>query len=147
MTDIQHRLSIEKHMTSQVIQKYSKTTTANLKLRAQKAFNAWIRKRDSDQPCISCGKFTTLQAGHYHSAGKHNHLRFNEDNVNGQCLRCNYFDSSNALKYRMNLVKKIGEARVKKLDNMAMDRATHKNDRFYFIEIIEKYSQLLKQCA
>ncbi len=122
------------------IQKYSKKTTANLKLKAQKVFNAWIRKRDEGQPCISCGKFTTLQAGHFKSAGKFNHMRFLEDNVHGQCLRCNFYLQQSDTLYKTNLIKKIGKDRVEKLELMAGDKSPHPTDRFHLIEIIEKYS-------
>src|SRR3970040_3161835 len=38
---------------------------------AQKAFNAFIRERDADQPCISCGRWTRAKynAGHYKPTG------------------------------------------------------------------------------
>lgn len=118
----------------------SKIKTSILKARAVKVFNSYIRDRDQNQPCISCGKFTNLQAGHFYSAGKHRHLRFNEDNVNGQCMRCNYFLSGNLLNYRENLISKIGLTRVEKLDLMSHQRTIVRDNRFYFIEIIERYS-------
>lgn len=114
-------------------------TTSALKKEAIRTFNAWIRIRDSDQTCISCAKDTTLQAGHFHSAGKHNHLRFNEDNVHGQCLQCNYFLSGNLLNYRKNLEKKIGTERLEKLDFLAAIKTPTKDNRFFFEEIIKKY--------
>ena len=126
-------------MTSDTIQKYQKYVTAKLKLRAQREFNAFIRKRDQDQPCINCGSYSKLQAGHYFAAGKHNNLRFDEDNVHGECLKCNYFDSqSHAHKYRVNLIKKIGQERFDRLEMLSKIRST-KDDRFYFITVIEKY--------
>ena len=44
-------------------------------------FHKYIRRRDQDKPCISCGKYTLLQAGHFYSAGGNPVVRFNEDNV------------------------------------------------------------------
>lgn len=32
--------------------------------------NAIVRKRDHGKPCISCGKYTTLEAGHFISVAK-----------------------------------------------------------------------------
>jgi hypothetical protein len=122
-----------------MIKKKKELTTAKLKTKAIKIFNAWIRNRDKNQPCISCGNFRTLQAGHFYSAGGFNHLRFNEDNVNGQCLQCNYYLSGNLNKYRINLINKIGVERVEKLDLKAEIRTPTKNNRFLFLEIIEKY--------
>lgn len=127
-------------MIADTIQKYRKRSTANLKLQAIKVFNAWIRKRDELAGCITCGSFTEIQAGHYHAAGQNNHLRFNEDNVNSQCKRCNYYLRGAQAKYRMNLIHKIGVERVERLDQMAADRGVHKTDRFFIIEVIEKYN-------
>ncbi len=114
-------------------------TTNKLKEKAQIVFNAWIRRRDAGQPCIACGEFKQLQAGHFYSAGKFNHLRFNEDNAHGECLPCNYFLSGNLLPYRENLIKKIGQERFDTLSLLAQSRVTTKNDRFLYLEIISKY--------
>lgn len=134
-------------MTSDQIQKYSKISTANLKLKAQKLFNAFIRERDQYRGCISCGSGNEIQAGHYHSAGQNNHLRFNEDNVHSQCKRCNYFLHGNQAKYRIGLIEKIGIERVEKLDLLASDKRPHKTERFFLIEVIEKYKSKLNKAA
>ena len=63
--------------------------TKQLKDKLVKLFHKFIRERDKDKPCISCGQYTTLQAGHFYSGGHYSALRFDEDNVHGQCLRCN----------------------------------------------------------
>jgi len=57
----------------------------------QKVFNAYIRERDKEQPCISCQTQNKVQydAGHYRSVGAHPELRFNENNVHKQCRKCN----------------------------------------------------------
>lgn len=126
-------------LESATIQKYQKSTTAVLKNRAVMVFNTWIRNRDDGKCCISCGSCHELQAGHFYSAGKHNHMRFLEDNVNVQCMKCNYFLSGNLLKYREKLIAKIGLDRVEKLDLLASQRMIQKIDRFHLIEVIEKY--------
>lgn len=113
-------------------------TTPQLKEKAQIVFNAWIRNRDKDLPCISCGSYNTEHASHFYSCGKHTNLRFNEDNVHLACKKCNYFLHGNLIEYRKNLIKKIGIERVEKLDMWAKVRTT-KQDRFLYIEIIEKY--------
>lgn len=124
-------------MTANDIQKYAKYTTAQLKVKAQKKFNEFIRKRDDGLGCISCGSFNEIQAGHFYSAGHHNNLRFNPDNCNSQCKRCNYFLSGNLIKYRANLIDKIGIERVEQLDMLSAVKST-KNDRFLYIEILTK---------
>ena len=66
--------------------------------KAQIVFNRWIRERDMEIGCISCGG-EVQQAGHYFSQGQHSSLRFDEFNVNGQCIRCNLFLSGNLIRY------------------------------------------------
>jgi hypothetical protein len=127
-------------MQSNDISKYQKFTTAQLKGKAIRKFNAWIRKRDKEQACINCSQLRTLQAGHFFSAYQHENMRFNEDNVNGECLPCNYYNSqSHAHGYAINLQKKIGKERFDKLTLLSKIRTSVKNDRFLFIDIIEKY--------
>ncbi len=86
---------------------------------AQTVFNRFIRLRDKDLPCISCQRHHTGQyhAGHYRSVGSApQSLRFCEDNVAKQCQPCNTHLSSNAINYRINLIKKIGLERVEWLE-------------------------------
>lgn len=85
---------------------------------AQLEFNRFIRLRDYFEPCISCGKDDVLEwhAGHFLSVGSHPELRFNEDNVHKQCSQCNTHKSGNQLKYRQQLVAKIGLPKVEQLE-------------------------------
>lgn len=89
----------------------------DLKAKAQQIFNRWIRNRDAQKGCISCGG-SVDHAGHYRSAGHFGNLRFNEMNVNGQCLRCNNFLSGNLINYRQGLVKRYGEEKVLMLESI-----------------------------
>ena len=77
---------------------------------AQTSFNAFIRARDADQPCISCGRHHQGQyhAGHYLSVGARPELRFNEFNVHKQCAPCNTHLSGNAVLFRRALLAKLG---------------------------------------
>jgi len=95
-----------------------KTLTEHLN-DAQKEFNRYIRLRDRDQPCISCGRRHEGQyhAGHYRSIGAASHLRFDEANVHKQCAPCNNHKSGNAVEYRINLINKIGIEGVERLEN------------------------------
>lgn len=86
--------------------------------KAQKAFNKFIRERDKDRGCISCNG-RVEQAGHYFNQGQHSALRFNEVNVNGQCVRCNLHMHGNLINYRNGLVKKYGEQKVLLLESSA----------------------------
>ena len=91
---------------------------------AQKAFNAFVRERDKDQPCICCGREKTQvnglrahgwDAGHYRSRGAAPELRFDERNIHAQLKQCNRraFDTA---AYRANLIVRIGLAAVEELE-------------------------------
>jgi hypothetical protein len=86
----------------------------------QTIFNRFIRLRDKDQPCISCGtqKDVKYDAGHYVSVGSSPALRFNEDNVHKQCSNyCNKNQHGNIIAYRFHLMDRIGIERVEKLES------------------------------
>ena len=105
--------------------------------KAQKVFNKWIRERDRELPCISCGQFNTLQAGHYVPQFGGSYLRFNELNVNGECARCNAFDQFHLIGYKKRLIVRIGDDKVRWLEE---NRHTVKKwTRSELEEIINKY--------
>lgn len=90
---------------------------------AQQAFNAFIRERDKNQPCISSGVPLALEAvgggydcGHYRSVGSAPHLRFDERNAHGQSKKENRYLSGNATAYRLGLIARIGLAAVEALE-------------------------------
>ena len=109
-------------------------TIPKLKKEAEREFNAFIRARDADQPCISCGApppdlsglHAGRDAGHYRSVGSAAHLRYHEDNVHAQCVHCNQHGAGRAVEYRIGLIARIGEARVVALEtNNTVRKWTH----------------------
>ncbi|MGY2173910.1 recombination protein NinG [Pseudomonas azotoformans] len=80
----------------------------------QQAFNAWIRARDADLPCISCGRHHDGQyhSGHYRTVGANPELRFEPLNAWKQCAPCNNHLSGNLINYRISLLQRIGEVKV-----------------------------------
>jgi hypothetical protein len=87
---------------------------------AQTAFNAFVRARDADKPCISCGKPPNPQAnstdcGHYRSTGSAAHLRFDENNAHAQRKVCNRWGAGRAVDYRLGLIRRIGLEAVEAL--------------------------------
>jgi hypothetical protein len=88
-------------------------------------FNRWIRLRDAEKPCISCGApppdLSGLHAGrdcgHFRSVGSAGHLRYSEDNAAAQCVHCNQHLSGNYLGFRNGQIERIGLARVEALEN------------------------------
>src|SRR5688572_29929809 len=103
--------------------------------KAQIVFNRFIRERDKDKGCISCGSQVT-EAGHYYSQGHHSALRFNEVNTNGQCTRCNCFLHGNLIHYRNGLISRYNQNTVDLLDWASKKRVT-KWSRFELEEIIK----------
>lgn len=85
---------------------------------AQAAFNAFIRERDKDLPCVSCGRHHQGQyhAGHYRTTAAAPELRFEPLNVHKQCAPCNNHKSGNLIEYRIELVKRIGLEKVEWLE-------------------------------
>ena len=116
-------------------------TLGKLKQDAQKVFNAYIRERDRDKPCVSCGAYNTLQAGHYYAVGGYDGLRFNEDNVHGECARCNCWDESHLIGYGKNIEERIGKEELLSLHKAAADYKMngYKFTRSEVQEVIDKY--------
>jgi hypothetical protein len=118
------------------------TPLPRLLKKAQDAFNAFIRARDKDKGCISCGGLVQ-EAGHYFSQGHHSALRYNEINTNGQCKRCNCFLHGNLIHYRSGLVKRYGESKVLLLESSAR-RSAKKWSRLELEAIIKLYKAEIK---
>lgn len=93
-------------------------TLSDWRKKAQAAFNAWIKARDADEPCVSCGRHHQGQyhAGHYLSTGARPELRFDEANVHKQCQPCNTHLHGNLVMYRAELIRRIGIAEVNRLE-------------------------------
>lgn len=110
--------------------------------KAQKAFNAFIRKRDEKLPCISCQRYDLLKvnAGHYRPQGRNAQHRFNEKNVHKQCEACNTSLSGNLTEYRKHLITKIGLGEVEKIEN---DNSIKKFTIREYQEVEKKYKAKL----
>lgn len=91
---------------------------AELVKEAQTAFNAWIRARDAHLPCVSCGRHHNGQyhAGHYRSTASRPDLRLDPANVHKQCAPCNTHLSGNLIPYRLELIARVGQAEVDRLE-------------------------------
>ncbi len=105
---------------AQVQRREIKVRKEKLKSRAehlkdtQIAFNAWVRERDAELPCISCGRHHQgkYDAGHYRTVGSNPALRFEPLNCHRQCSPCNTHKSGDIVNYRIELVKRIGADKV-----------------------------------
>lgn len=90
---------------------------------AQTAFNAFIRARDAQQPCICCDKpfepqrpGGSMDAGHYMSRGSSCQLRFDEANVHGQRKNCNRPGGTTRASFRAGMIARVGLAEVERLE-------------------------------
>ena len=116
-------VSAKSERKKQAEKKRSLLTARDWTKKAQAAVNAYVRLRDMGKPCISCGAMPenklggTVDAGHYRSRGAASHLKFNLYNINGQCVKCNRYNSGNAVDYRIGLIDKFGIDIVERLEN------------------------------
>jgi hypothetical protein len=117
---------------------------------AQQAFNLYIRTRDNDKPCISCGETNPRDlhggqwdCGHFKTVGAHPELRFEELNAHRQCKSCNAGSSKYAAKgatvaqqYESNLIMRIGQEAVDWLNGPHETKNYRRDD---FISIRDEY--------
>ena len=119
-------------------------TVQELMKAAQIVFNKFIRIRDKDQPCISCGSKleNKFDAGHYFSSGGHKAVTFDIDNVHGQCVACNQWKHGNLIQYQIGIEQRIGGDRL-----IALHEKAHKSVKYTREElrdIIANYKQKIK---
>ena len=133
-----------KREASKALKAFNDSDINILKKKAQTACNAYIRKRDENEPCISCGyngNGRQWHAGHYRPSGGNSLLRFNELNIFRQCSICNNHLSGNLVLYRENLIKKIGLEKVEELESMNTTKRWSKEE---LQEIIKYYKDKIK---
>lgn len=120
----------------------------NKKLKLDRIFSEYIRKRDSKDGyfiCISCGKVKPYEqgdCGHYINR-IHMATRYSEINCNCQCRACNRFDEGNMVGYRQGLIKKYGEQRVLLLEMQKND--TRKYSDVEYDALIKHYQKKIKE--
>jgi hypothetical protein len=124
-------------------------TIPELIRKAQREFNAFIRQRDKDQPCICCGRPLgagdvggAFDCGHYRSTGSASHLRFHEHNAHAQNKVCNRYGAGRAVDYRIGLIARIGREAVEALES---DNRVHRWTREELREIATTYRAKLKE--
>ena len=123
------------------------------KKKLQILFNEYVRLRDLSGDhfkCISCGEIKHerfMHAGHFYAVGSYEGLRFDEDNVHGQCNHCNTFLHGNLIEYQDGLISKIGLEKFNKLKIKAGNyrRTGYKFSRFELELLIQEYTQKVKQ--
>lgn len=109
--DFYHYLRTKHNLQNNSAMKY-------IKISRQVIFNTYIRLRDKGKSCISCNKRLTenYDAGHFYTVKNYSFLRFNEDNVHGQCGQCNQHLHGNLVEYSRKLKLRIGEKKFIELE-------------------------------
>jgi hypothetical protein len=114
---------------------------------AQTAFNAFVRARDANKPCISCSKPPSTEtnqtdASHYRSVGSAPNMRFVEENCHASCKHCNQFLAGNHVEYRKGLIERIG---LNALERVESDQTVRKYTKEGLVEIARYYNSEAKR--
>lgn len=113
----------------------------------QATFNTFIRLRDNGKECISCdtilnSKKKKFDAGHLFNANNHWNIRFDSQNVNGQCVKCNKHLHGNLLPYRKKLIQRYGQETMDRLELAAYKIRHFTKDELE--DILNHYKTLIK---
>jgi len=146
-------LAFSKPVKSNILRLEKKVKLQKLKTYTQRVnevkviFQRWIRMRDKDSPCISCGiKETKLwDGGHYKKAELYRGIIFHELNVHKQCRKCNRFLNGNELQYRSGLIKRYGIDFVTNLESISDSKRVYKYSREELIAKKLQYDIKIKE--
>tara|TARA_R110000796_G_scaffold245527_1_gene369810 strand:+ start:446 stop:826 length:381 start_codon:yes stop_codon:yes gene_type:complete len=123
-----------------------KPTRKSLITKLDKIFSEYIRRRYANNDiseCVTCGKkdhWKKLQAGHFMSR-KHYATRWDEDNVEVQCMACNVFRAGEQYKFS----KYLGQDKADEL--LAKSRETVKFPDWEIQEMIDTYKIKVKDLS
>lgn len=118
----------------------SSTSIKSLKKKADAVFSLYIRQRDHGT-CITCSTqkpIAQMQAGHFIRRSI-THLRFDEQNVNCQCVGCNIFKHGNLYIYGLKLDQKYGAGTAARLSDESQQ--FHKFTTEELLDIIETFKR------
>jgi hypothetical protein len=112
-----------------------------LKIKLDRLFASYIRMRDKNKPCISCGKYIELECGHFYPR-TNLALRWDENNCAGQCIECNRYKNGNRSAFGRGIAIRYGESVVEALDIRSQSRIKLKS--YELMEKIDYYQNKLK---
>tara|TARA_R100000664_G_C2630896_1_gene60508 strand:- start:76 stop:468 length:393 start_codon:yes stop_codon:yes gene_type:complete len=120
-------------------------TISKLKKDLDKVFSLYIRLRHASKDgivkCFTCDKtahYKKMHAGHFMSR-KHHATRWNEDNVQVQCPKCNLFGQGEQYAFGKLLDIRIAEGKAEELQELS--RTTVKYMRFEYEDMIKHYKE------
>jgi len=125
------------------------TTISKLKKKLDSLFSQYTRLRNADHlgrvKCFTCGvekHWKEQQAGHFQSRSHHS-TRWDEVNVQVQCVKCNMFRQGEQYKFGMYLDQKYGEGTAEELE--IRSKTIVKLNRTDYEEAIERYKQKIRE--
>ena len=120
-------------------------TLSKLKKELDKWFSLYIRLRNASKDgiveCWTCGKtahYKKMHAGHFMSR-KHHATRWNEDNVQVQCPKCNLFGQGEQYTFGKLLDVRVDDGTADKLKELS--KTVVKFMRCDYEELIKKYKE------
>ena len=125
------------------------TTISKLKKKLDVLFSQYIRRRNADHlgrvKCFTCGvekHWKEQQAGHFQSRSHHS-TRWDEVNVQVQCVKCNMYRQGEQYKFGMYLDQRFGNGTAEELEYRA--KTIVKLNRVDYEEAIERYKQKIRE--
>lgn len=124
-----------------------KKSISQLKKLADRSFSLAVRLRDSSNGygvCITCSKpihYKQAHAGHFQSR-RHSATRYDEENVNLQCVGCNTFRGGEQYQYAIAVDDKYGKGTARKLAKKAQEYHKFTDDEL--LEIIHDSKEQVK---
>jgi hypothetical protein len=107
------------------------------KAKADKYFSEYIRLRDNNKPCVTCGKYTDLKdCGHFISR-RFESVRFDEKNAHGQCQKCNRFEYGNQFEHGVKVDEMYGKGTAETL--LIKSKMFCKRDQYDYEQIALLY--------
>jgi hypothetical protein len=138
------RLELERAKDEHKKQKATKSLLVNVR----NELHTYVKKRDKGLPCISCGcsYHSRFQAGHFYKAELYSNMKFDPNNIHGQCPQCNMYRDGNEQGYRQGLIVRHGKDFVNKLDLKAKNYKSMawKWSKDYLINVRNKVKKLNK---
>jgi hypothetical protein len=130
-------------------EKLARLTPRYLEGKAQDAINAYVRVRDYERGCISCGKDMhwngQWHAGHLKTRGANSFLRYHLWNLNKQCSVCNNHHSGNVAEHERGIVVRYGQERLDFLQSAPKMRRYSDEYLIRLADVFRKKTRILKK--
>ena len=122
-------------------------TLGQYEAEAKTSFQKYIRMRDINRECISCGigENNLWDGGHYKKAEIYSGVIFDTHNCHKQCRKCNRFLNGNELNYRQGLIKRYGLDYADKIEQKANETRNYKYTKAELIAKKLKYDILVRE--